>query len=81
MGTAQDADNKIAAAVKAVTTSPLFHPTLLLAAAALLAVEKRWPTVKEAVAGALLLFFRADAVLNSVAGWFKDHSGDPPQSS
>lgn len=73
------ADNKFNSVVKAVSSSPLFHASLPLVAAVLVATEQKWPTVKQDIAGALLLMTSFGRVVGQVMDFVRGVSNKDPQ--
>jgi len=77
MGKLDDANIKTNSLVSAIAGSPLFHAALPFIAAVIVASEHRWPSLKENIAGVLLLLTSLGRVTSSVMGFFGKAAADP----
>lgn len=62
------ADSKLNSAIKVVASSPILHAVLPLIAVVLVATERKYPTLKQDIAGALLLCTSFSKVIESLLG-------------
>lgn len=79
MGSIDNANSKFSAVIAAITSNPLFHLSLPLIAGLVIYTEHKVPSLKEGIAGSLLLLANVGRALGSIMDFLSKSSQDPEQ--